>query len=50
MMIKTGILAASALVLAATSASAAVQTITRHGSIFCQFAPDGAVSGGRHGP
>lgn len=38
------ILAASALLFAATSASAAVQTITRHGAIFFQFAPDFAYN------
>lgn len=40
MAIKTHILAASAMLFAATTANAAVQTITRHGSIFHQFAPD----------
>ncbi len=44
MTIKTGILAASALLFAATSASAAVQTVSRHGSIFFQFAPDFAYN------
>ncbi len=44
MSINKGILAAGALLLAASSASATVQTITRHGSIFYQFAPDFAYN------
>ncbi len=40
MVMKTGIIAASAILLAANSADATTQTITRHGSIFYQFAPD----------
>lgn len=44
MAIKASILAASALLLAATSASTTVQTVTRHGSIFYQFAPDFAYN------
>lgn len=44
MLINPRVLAASALLFAATGASAAVQTITRHGSIFYQFAPDFAYN------